>query len=544
MDNILDNGTLIDIALWIVAPHTHLVHFGRSHTENEDVVRADSLVYLDVRAVVGSQSKRAVQHKLHISRTRSLRSGKGYLLGYLRRRHQYLGKRYAVILKEDDLQFLAENGVVLYLLADAPDHLDDLLCDIVTGSCLRRENIRFRNKRSVRVLFQIVVIRNDVHRVELLTLVFVQTLHLNVENAVYIQLYAGGFLNVLRKALLVAALYLSELFEDALVVREYLELYKLGSILFKPVADTLGKQVGKLRVGLEQPSSVRDTVGDILELVRLVKVLKTENVILDDLRVELGNSVYAVRSRHAEICHMNFALLNDGHFSHLIAVARSAHKLFAVTAVDLTDDLVNSRQNSADKVLVPLFKSLGHYRVVGVGEGAGDDMPSLIPAVAALVKEYSHKLGDSERRVSIVYVDSDLLVEIIEVAVNLHMAHYDIRNGSSAHKILLAQTKCLALRVIIVRVKHLGNRVRNVVRAERRHIIARVERSHIKRHTLRAPQTKLGNAFAVVARNEHIIRNGVYAVVTYIFKTVIAVVPRFLDLTVEAYLNSLIGHGH
>ncbi len=139
-------------------------------------------------------------------------------------------------------------------------------------------------------------------------------------------------------------------------------------------------------------------------------------------------------------------------------------------------------------------------------------------------------------------MNSHFLVEVVETAVNLHVAHYDIAYRSRAHKVLLSKTERLTLRVVIVGVEHLGNGVRNIVSAERARVVACVERRHIERHTLRAPKTELGNALAVVARNVHIIRNSAYAVVIYIFETVVILVPLFLYMTVKAHLDSLIGN--
>ena len=81
---------------------------------------------------------------------------------------------------------------------------------------------------------------------------------------------------------------------------------------------------------------------------------------------------------------------------------------------------------------------------------------------------------------SIVDVDSDLLVEVLQCAVYVHVAHYDIADGSGAHAVLLAQTERLALEVVIVRVKNLGNSVSDVVSAHSLGVVAGVEAVHIE----------------------------------------------------------------
>ena len=152
---------------------------------------------------------------------------------------------------------------------------------------------------------------------------------------------------------------------------------------------------------------------------------------------------------------MDFAVLHYAHLARFFGVARAVHNILVVTAVDFADNLINSRQNLLNKVLVPLFKSLCHNRVVGVSKCIGDDMPRLLPSVAALVEQNSHQLGNCESGVSVVDVDSNLLVEVIHTAVNTHMAHDDITDRGSAHKILLTQTESLTFCVVVVRIEHL-----------------------------------------------------------------------------------------
>ena len=258
--------------------------------------------------------------------------------------------------------------------------------------------------------------------------------------------------------------------------------------------------------------------------------------------MQLGYAVYAVGSSAAEVSHVDLTALDNGHLGNSVAVLGSVEQILAVAAVDLADDGVDSREDLLNEALIPLLKRLSHNGVVGVSEGVGNDVPSLLPAVAALVEEYSHQLRDSEGRVSIVDVDSNLLVEVLQCAVYVHVAHYDIADGSGAHEILLAQTERLALEVVIVRVKDLGNSVSDVVSAHSLGVVAGVEAVHIEGHGLGAPQTELGNALAVVAGNVHIVGNSVYCGVVDVLEVVVVILPVLVDLTIEVYLDSLVGN--
>ena len=72
----------------------------------------------------------------------------------------------------------------------------------------------------------------------MLTLVFVQTLYLNVKDAVCVKCYTEVGLYILCKALLIVKLDLAELVKDLLVVLKLVEVGKLGSVLLESVADS------------------------------------------------------------------------------------------------------------------------------------------------------------------------------------------------------------------------------------------------------------------------------------------------------------------
>ena len=128
----------------------------------------------------------------------------------------------------------------------------------------------------------------------MLSLVFVETLYLNVENTVCIEDDARSALDVFCKGFLVFLLYCHELCEDFLVVLELAEILKLCAVLDELGTDGVLQQLCKSGIGLIEPSSVSDSVGDVLELLGSILIFIMEYGVLDYLRVELGNAVYAV----------------------------------------------------------------------------------------------------------------------------------------------------------------------------------------------------------------------------------------------------------
>lgn len=130
---------------------------------------------------------------------------------------------------------------------------------------------------------------------------------------------------------------------------------------------------------------------------------------LDDVGVDLGDSVDGVRPHDAQVRHVHPLaplLLDQGHLPQLVHVLRiescdflqrqkrtrsdsarpnswcwrvfvSRGSYVEVALVDLVDDLQVSRQQGLQQVHGPALQSFGQDGVVGVGEGAPGQVPGL-----------------------------------------------------------------------------------------------------------------------------------------------------------------------
>lgn len=121
----------------------------------------------------------------------------------------------------------------------------------------------------------------------MLSLVFVQTLYLNVEDTVCVENDTAFSLDILRKVLLVLLLYVKKFCKESLVVLVSLECGKLCAVLDELRADSLGEEFREVGVRLIEPSSVCNAVCYVLELLGSEAVLIVEYRVLDDLGVEL-----------------------------------------------------------------------------------------------------------------------------------------------------------------------------------------------------------------------------------------------------------------
>lgn len=140
-----------------------------------------------------------------------------------------------------------------------------------------------------------------------------KSFYLNVKDRVSVENNAVLILYILCKTLFVVKLDLCKSVKNVLVVLEYSKLGKLSGILEEAVAYLLAKKICQTLVRLIKPSSVCDTVCNVLELCWCVKILVLECLLLDDLRVYLCNAVYAVASVYAKCSHFHLVVLNDRH---------------------------------------------------------------------------------------------------------------------------------------------------------------------------------------------------------------------------------------
>ncbi len=77
--------------------------------------------------------------------------------------------------------------------------------------------------------------------------------------------------------------------------------------------------------------------------------------------------------------------------------------------------------------------------MVGIGHRMRGNIPRLVPAVAVLVEEQTHKLGNTKRRMRVVYMDSNAIREVIERGIGLKMSVQNALNGRRHKEILLLE---------------------------------------------------------------------------------------------------------
>ena len=159
-------------------------------TEQEHIFIAQPLIHLDICTVKRANGDCAVEHKLHVARSGGLLAGGGYLLGNLSCRHESFRCGNAVVFHEIDLQPALAQRVAVDIVCKRQDELDYALCGAVSRRRLCAEHKGSRRKLRIGVCVQHILQARNEHGAQKLTLILVQTLDLNIEYCVGVELKA------------------------------------------------------------------------------------------------------------------------------------------------------------------------------------------------------------------------------------------------------------------------------------------------------------------------------------------------------------------
>ena len=216
-----------------------------------------------------------------------------------------------------------------------------------------------------------------------------------------------------------------------------------------------------------------------------------------------------------------------------------------VAVGDLDEDLPDAGQPLLNELLGPALQRLRQDGVVGVGDGVGDDVPRLVPAVPLLVQQDAHQLRDGQGGVGVVDLDDMLEVEVAQGAVLGPVLAHDGLDGGGDEEILLLEAEGLALVVVVLGVEHLGDGLRHGPLLHRLQILAGGEQVHVhRRGAVGVPQAEQVAVLGAVAGDLHVLGHGQHHIIPGVLYPVAAQrVPLVLHLAAEADLLGLVHLG-
>ena len=176
------SSLLLDELHRAVAGRAARGHFVRLETEQEEILDADFLADLDVGAVHRADRQRAVHLELHVAGAGRFLAGGGNLLRQIRGRIDLLAVGHVEVGQIDDLDEIAHARIAIDDLGGGGDQPDDELGEVVARRRLAAEHEHARLHRELRIGLQPMIETDDVQDVQVLALVFVDALHLHVED--------------------------------------------------------------------------------------------------------------------------------------------------------------------------------------------------------------------------------------------------------------------------------------------------------------------------------------------------------------------------
>jgi len=318
-----------------------------------------------------------------------------------------------------------------------------------------------------------------VQQVEQLALVFVDALDLHVEQRGRIDHDAEPLLDHLRQAQLVVALDAHELVAEAGVVGQRRQPPQLVEVLEPALAELGADQFRQRRIGLVEPAPRRDAVGHVDDLVRPQAVEVGEDGFLHQPGVDFGNAIDLVAADDGQVRHADAlapGLIDQRHALPQGGIAGVVvHHVLEEAVVDLVDDLQVARQHALEQRHRPGFQRLGHQRVVGVGEGARDDVPGARPLVAVVVDQDAHQFGHGDRGMGVVELHRHFVRQRVERHAGFVEAVEHVLQRGADEEVLLLQAQLAAHFGGVVGIEHLGEVFRIVLVLDGADVVALVE---------------------------------------------------------------------
>ena len=523
--------------------------FLRGQSEEEEVLRPDLLADLDVGPVERADGERAVHLELHVPRAGRLLARGRDLLREVGRRIDPLAAADVVVGQEHHAQALAHRRVAIEQVAYRVDQPDDELGHEVAGGRLAAEHESPRRGVAVAAGLQPQVVRDHLQHVQVLALVLVDALDLHVEHRRGVDDDPGLRLHEGGELALVVALDLAPRGAEGGVPCQRLQAAEPVELLDPAAADRVGDELRKARVAQHHPAPRRHAVGLVAELLRPERVKVAQHVLLEELRVQLGDAVDGVASDRREVCHAHVApaaLVDERQAGDARVVAQESDaRLVEEAGVDLVDDLEVARQQLGEELQRPALKRLGEQRVVGVGEGLAGDLPGGVPVHPVLVHQQPHQLGHRDRGVGVVQLHRVLLVKTPEGnLLPAHYAHHVLQRAGHEEELLL-EAQLLALDRLVVGVEHLGDVLGDDLPVHRAVVVAAVEHGEVEGfRRFGAPQPERVRRVVAVTEDRRVVGNADHGLLRDPARAVAAaVVGVVLGAAAELHFHRPFGTG-
>ncbi len=306
---------------------------------------------------------------------------------------------------------------------------------------------------------------------------------------------------------------LAEPIAELLVLGVRLELAQSLQVGQPADPQRIGDQLRQRRVGQPDEPARCDAVGHVGELAREELVEVGQHLVAQQLRVQLGHAVHLGPGDRGQVRHPDGPLRVLGDDRHPadpeLVTVEPLGDLLQELLVDPVDDLQVPRQQPTEQIDRPDLEGLRQQGVAGVREALLGDGPGLVPLHLLLVDQHPHQLRYADHGVGVVELEDDPLRQVAQIEVLGQHEVEEVVNGRGDEEVLLLQPQFLALRRGVLGVEHLGDVLREGLRADGLLVVTGVEDPQVERvGGDRPPQPQRVHPAVLVARDHVVVRDG------------------------------------
>ena len=207
------------------------------------------------------------------------------------------------------------------------------------------------------------ILVNDIQGVQLLTFVFVKTLALNIKNRIYINFYSLGGEKISGKLPLILLFNRKKRFQRLFILCIAKKPGKLCRILMPSGTDPAVQVFTETMVAVHEPAAEGDTVGLVVEFLRIDLIELVQFILFQYLRVQIGYAVDAVAVMNIHVGHM-----------HQIFVINNSYRRIAVFllhhSIQLPDNGHKLGNHLPEIIHGPFFQRLRQNGMIGISAGS------------------------------------------------------------------------------------------------------------------------------------------------------------------------------
>src|SRR6266849_465744 len=439
-------------------PGAAVLDLFHGESEEEHVFLPSLLRHFDGRAIARAARQSSVHHELHVAGSAGFVTGGRNLIGDVARRNQPLCQGNVVLREKNDLDSPAHGRVTVNRARQVVDKFYDQLGQAISWCRFTGEEECARHHLHIGILPQPVLNDDNPQRVQQLPFIFVNALDLAVEYGIGVYNLSRRRLKPIGEPWFGLALRREEDFTKAAVLGTWVEFVEAAQISNRIFANGLRDSNGERGIGFQQPASRCHPVRLVAETLgkHFGQILHRRRP--QQLRVDSGYSVRAVRSDNREVGHADlalFALLHEAHTLHPPLVAGEAKTNFVEEPpVDLVDDLEMPGKKYLKPRSGPFLESLRQQRVIGISKGLFRQIPGLVPSQVRIIQQDTHQFRDRHRRMRVVELDRDLLRKLLPIRVVALKAAHQVGQGTRDQEIFLQKSQLLSGGGGVVGIQH------------------------------------------------------------------------------------------